>query len=128
MQCVFRWEIDLYISFFPSVYPSVRRAPYLTNRAPCHQYFWYTCVRWWKLQPFFSFFKILIFWVVRGNKAKNGTKWQNIQSVALHISGSIHHIIVIYGHMCKMIISPGAFFSFSKFWFFGSSGEWKSKK
>ena len=25
-------------------------------------------------------------------------------------------------HMCKMIISPGVFFSFSKFWFFGFLG------
>ena len=36
---------------------------------------------------FFHFFKILIFWVVRGEgdkKAKNGPKVENILSVALH--------------------------------------------
>ena len=33
-----------------------------------------------------------------GNKkAKNGPRWQNILFVALHISGTIHHMIVIYG-------------------------------
>ena len=40
---------------------------------------------------------------------KNGPEWQKIMSVALHISGTIHHMIIIYGQMCKMIISPGVF-------------------
>ena len=31
-------------------------------------------------------------------------------------------------HLCKMIISPGVFFSFWKFWFFRFSGGWKCKK
>ena len=32
-----------------------------------------------------------------GKRAKNGPKWQNILSVALHIAEIIHHIVVIYG-------------------------------
>ena len=30
----------------------------------------YTCIKWWYLEVFFSFFKILIFWVVRGLKVE----------------------------------------------------------
>ena len=32
--------------------------------------FWYTCVKWWNLQLLFSFFKILIFWVVKRVKGQ----------------------------------------------------------
>ena len=47
---------------------------------------------------FFQFFKILIFRVVSGVKVqKNGPKWQKIMSIILYISGTIHHMIVIYG-------------------------------
>ena len=42
----------------------------------------------------FFFFEILIFWVHRGI---NCPEWQKIMSVALHISGTIYHMIVIYG-------------------------------
>ena len=118
--------------------------------------------------------------------AKNSPEWQKILSVILHISGTIHHMIVIYvahvwndnisrllfhfskilifciarwvkrqkmvqnnkkfcpspfiyqelyiiwlsfmEHMCKVIISPVVFFSFSKFRFFGLLGGLKDKK
>ena len=47
---------------------------------------------------FFHFFKILIFWVVRRVKGqKNSPKWQKTLSFALYISGTIHHMILIYG-------------------------------
>ena len=45
----------------------------------------------------------------------------------LHISGTIHHIIIIYGTMCKIIISPGVFFVFPKFWFSGLLGGKKGQ-
>ena len=50
---------------------------------------------------FFQFFKILIFQVVRDcRRAKNCPKWQKLLSVALYISGTIHHMTVIYAtHM-----------------------------
>ena len=32
-----------------------------------------------------------------GKKAKNCPKWQKIMSIALHISGTIHHMTVVYG-------------------------------
>ena len=41
-------------------------------------------------------FFISKFWVF-GKRAKNGLKWQKILSVALHISGIIHNMIVISG-------------------------------
>ena len=33
---------------------------------------WYTCVKWYCLHAFFHFFKILIFWVIRGVKREKG--------------------------------------------------------
>ena len=44
----------------------------------------------------FHFFKTLIFWVVRGVKRKNSPKWQKIMSAVLDISGTMHHMIVIW--------------------------------
>ena len=62
----------------------------------------------------------------------------HMSKITLHISGSIHvfiyisvnihHMILIVVHNCKMIISPGVFFIFSSFWFFGLLGESKGKK
>ena len=47
---------------------------------------------------FFHFFKILIFWVVSGVKGeKNDPNDKKIMFVALHISGTIPHVTVIYG-------------------------------
>ena len=46
----------------------------------------------------FSFFKNIDFPGCQGaERAKNGPKWQKSLSVALHISGTIHCMIVIYG-------------------------------
>ena len=44
-------------------------------------------------------------------------------SVADHISGTIHHLIIILLRMCKIMISPAGFFIFLKFWFFRLLGE-----
>ena len=50
---------------------------------------------------FFIFSKFWFSGLLGGNKAKNVPKWIKILSVALHISGTIHHMIFIYGtHMC----------------------------
>ena len=47
---------------------------------------------------FLSFFQNFDFSGCQGGKcAKNGPKLQKILSIALHISGTIHHMIVIYG-------------------------------
>ena len=52
---------------------SVCHTPYLKNHTSCDCDFWYTCVKWY-LQQIFSFFKILIFGVCRGKRAKNDLK------------------------------------------------------
>ena len=73
---------------------------------------------------FFHFFKILIFWVVRGIKRQKMV--QNDKKLC-HTPYLRNHMIVIMVHMCK-IISPGVFllfFIFSKFSFLGILGEQK---
>ena len=60
--------------------------------------FWYTGVKWWYLQQFFSFFKTLIF-LVRGIKGQKMTQNYQFQSDRLYTSGTVDHII----------ISPGVF-------------------
>ena len=64
----FTWGTHLYMSLFLSVRssirpsvrlsvcPSVRHAPYFRNGTSYDIYFWYTCVNWWYIQLFFSFF------------------------------------------------------------------------
>ena len=79
---------------------SVRHPPYLRNHISYDCHLWYSFVKWQYLQKFFSFFQNFDFsgfsWWGWG-RAKNGSKWQQNLSVALDISGTIHHIIVIYG-------------------------------
>ena len=64
------------------------------------------------------FFHFSKFWFLGGQgdeRAKNGPKWQKILSVSLHISETVHYMIVIFGtQMCKIMISPGFFFIFLK--------------
>ena len=71
-------------------------------------------------RSFFLFFKILIFWVVRGVKGQKMA--QNEKKLCLSCSISQEPYIIWFlfmVHLCKMIISPGVFFFFSKFWFSG---------
>ena len=79
------------------VYWAPKRHVYVTASCNCH--LWYASV--WYLQAFFSFFKILIFWIVRRAKEqKNGPKWQK------NISRDIHNMILIYDtHVSKDNIS-----------------------
>ena len=61
---------------------------------------------------FFHFFKILIFRVVRRVKGQKMVQNDKKFSFTFHISGTIHHMIVIYMvQMCEMIISLGVFFN-----------------
>ena len=65
----------------------------------------------------FHIFKILIVWAVK--KAKDSPKWQKILSIVLHISGTIHHMTVIYGtHLQNDNIFSCVFhfFKFLIFW------------
>ena len=110
-------------------FPIICHVPYLRNMRAYDHDFWYTIVKWWYLQVFFFIFlKILIFWVVRGIKRKKRSKWQKILSVMLHIAGTIHYMIVIYGaHMLHDNIS-WCFFHFSKIFIFGVVSWEKGQK
>ena len=63
----------------------------------CH--LWYICVKWY-VQVFFS---VLKFWFSRLSMDWKCKKWHNISkmSVELYDSGTIYHMIFIYGtHVC----------------------------
>ena len=117
----------LYVTF--SVRPSICCTPYLRNCALCDYNYWYAYVKWWCLQVFFHFFKILIFWV----RVKNNPKWRKILSCYLSQEPYIIWLSLMV-HISKRIISVGVFFNFSKFWFSrltgwaGERGGWKGKK
>ena len=125
--------MSLFLSVCPSVclsiHPSVHLLRSMSQELSGHN-FWYTYAKWWYHQGFFSFFQNFDFLAVRGVKrAKNSPKWEiTITSVTHHISGTVHHLIIIFGTHFKMMISPGLFFFiFSKFWFFRVLGELKGK-
>ena len=72
---------------------------YLRNHISDDCNLWYTCVKWWCLQGFASFFQIFDFGLLEGRRdkrAKNGPKWEKILCVTFHIS-IIHYMILIYG-------------------------------
>ena len=78
------------------------------------------------LSFYFIFFKILIFWVVRGVIGQK--MFQNDKKICLsHLVSQEPYMtwLPFMLHLCKMIISSGGFFIFSKFWFFGLLvGKW----
>ena len=87
---LFRWgHPSLYVTF--SVCPSVRCTPYLRNRTLSKHNFWYTRVKWWYLQAFFSFFwNFDYLGCCGGKRAKYSPKWKiKITCVTCHISGTV---------------------------------------
>ena len=78
---------------------------------------------------FFIFYKILFSGLLRSIKREKMAQNDKILSIMLHISGTIHYMIVIYGrHVQNDDISRHFFFNFSKFWFSGLLVGWKGKK
>ena len=102
--------------------------PYLRNSIACDHYFWYTCVNEDISRCCFQFFKILIFQVfqVRGQETVQNDK-KFCQSCFISCEPYIMWLSFMVD-LCKMIISAGVFFSFSKFWFSGSIWGLKDKK
>ena len=85
--------------------------------------FWYTIVKWWYLQVVFSFFFVLIFQAVREVKGQKIV--QNYKKFCLLCFISQESYILWLSfmvHLCEIMIFPGIFFSFSKFWFSGLLG------
>ena len=74
---------------------SVCHTSYLRNH---NCLLWYTCVKWLYISRiFFYFLKMLIFWVAIGVKGQKMTQHEKKLSFVLHISGTIHHMIIICG-------------------------------
>ena len=101
-------------------------APYFRNSKAYYQYFWYTCVRWWYLLVFFHLsFEIYIFGAVRrvkGQKIAQNEKWQfHVSHAICQEQYSIWSWILV--HLCKMIISPGIFFSLEVLSFWAIRGK-----
>ena len=67
---------------------------------------------------FFHFLKIWFSGSLGGQKGKKWSKMIKILSVVLYISGTIHHMIVIYGILFKFFVSIVFFFFFFFFHFF----------
>ena len=102
------------------------------DHAPYDHDFWYTCAKWWYLQGFFSFFQNFAFpscYGVKGQKmAQNDRNFCPLYSI-FQEPYIIWWLFMV--HMCEMIISPGVFFMFSKFWYSGlflGGGRGDSKK
>ena len=77
---------------------------------------------------FFYFSKILIFWVHRGIKGQQMVQNDKKFCLLHSISQKPYTRLSFMVQVCKIIISPGVFFQFKKFWFSGLSGSWKGKK
>ena len=96
--------------------------PYLRNHTSYKS-------KWWYVQVIFSYFQNIDFSVVSGVKGQKMA--QNDKQFCLLSSISQEPSIIWLSfmvHKCKMIISPGIFFIFSKFWFFGLLGGSKGRK
>ena len=88
---IFRRGTHLYMSLFPSV----RRAAYLRNRTSSDHSFWHKYVKWWYLQPFFSFFQNFDSLIVKGLK---GQKMAQNEKQQLHLSCIISQEQIAYGY------------------------------
>ena len=119
----------------------IRHVPYLRNSVAYDHDFWYTWVKWWYLQAFFSFFSTFWFFgllgrgwggvgvgeVARGKRAKNDPKWQKILLVAVHISGAVHMIVIYVVYVSNKNISS-CFFQIFKILIFWVVRRVKGKK
>ena len=118
--------MSLFLSIHLSVCLSVCCAPYFRNCTLSNDNFWYTCVKWWYVQEFCSFFEILIFWVFRGVKEQKIA--QNEKKKKIYVARAIsQEQYSIWSwflvHLCKMMISPGVPFIFFEIFIFGLLGQ-----
>ena len=86
--------------------------------------FWCTCVKWWYLRNFFFIvLKFSFSGCYRGKSAKKRPKWKiAITSITRHISGTVKHMIMIFGTLVlndDTLISPGIFLYFFQIFIFG---------
>ena len=119
----------------------IRHVPYLRNSVAYDHDFWYTWVKWWYLQAFFSFFSTFWFFGLLGRGwgwGGGGGGWRGVKGQktiqndkkfcwSRSISQELYIWLSFMLCMCQIKISPVVFFKFSKFWFSGLSGGWKGK-
>ena len=89
----------------------IGNTPYLKNSIAYNYDFWHTCVKQQYLQVLFSFFQILIFWVVRvvkGQKIAQKDKNLRLLCLTYHEPYTIWPSPVV--HKCKLILSTGKVF------------------
>ena len=93
----------------------------LRNHTSYNCHLWYTC---YQIFSKFWFFRLL-----KGKKVKKLSKMTKKVSPPCFMSHEPYIIWLSFMvHLCKMVISPGYFFSSSEFWFFGLLGGQKGKK
>ena len=126
---IIRWGSHFCMSLFPSIPPSVTH--YIFSGIVHHLIIIFGTHMQNNdiVRCFFHFFKILIFWAVRGQQwtTISPTKGQQIaqkEKWQLHLSCTIsQEQYSIWSwfliHLCKMIISPGIFLIFLNFDFSG---------
>ena len=102
-------------------------ASYLRNYMSNDCDFWNAGVKWWYIHVFFLFFKNFDF---LGQKLGKSHKWPKITCNSIHIIFCELNIMWLWFlvHWCKMMISPGIFFIFQKFWFFGAKSVERAKR
>ena len=113
---------SLYVTF--SIFPSV------ISETVHHLIIFFDTYEWNDniSRRFFHFYFSFGFLSCYGRKrAKNSPKWQKILSHSISQQTYIIWLSFVV-HKCKMIIFPGSFFIFSKFWCFGLLGGSKCKK
>ena len=95
--------------------------PYQSKHTSFDCVFCCTSLELWHLQILFSFFKILVFWVVRGEGEGKGQKMaQNDKKKIVKKNwGTVPHMIGFWYTCVKWWYLQQFFFFFSKFWFFG---------
>ena len=85
---------------------------YLMNSISYDHEFWRTCVKWWYLQ---AFFLLYIFGFSRQLGREKGKKWPQMTKTfcPLHFIYQEPYIIWLsfMVHLCKMMMSPGVFFT-----------------
>ena len=151
---IFRWGTHHYISVLPSICPTVHpskklpkiknnnymcHGPYLRNIIAYDHDFWYTCVKWWYLQDFFSFFEIFISWDVRWVKGQkiaqnkncicHDPRWQkNPACCTSHLKSHISYDCHLRYTCVKWWYLQGFFFIFKKILILWVARGWKAKK
>ena len=103
--------------------------PYLRNHTLYDCHFWYTFVKWYYLQGFSHFLKILILWIVSGVKGKKWKKKKKKKSVcpAPYLRNHTSYDSHLWYTFVKRLYLQVFFSFFQKFDFLGRQGDQRAK-